>query len=471
MVQGVCEPSMDTLDGLGATAGCHALPSAAQASWRAAVQGFLAHDRRTGDRLGAVLAEAPGFALGHAARGLFLMLLGRHELRAAAAAALTEAQAALGADCLGCPRRAAAYAEALAAFVAGRPRAASARLSAWLEETPADALAFKLDHAIRFVLGDRRGMLAMAGRLVASGREADGGEDPWLGYRLGCLAFALEETGHYAAAVRAGRDGLARVADDAWGLHAVAHVFDMTGRPREGIGWLTRRAAAWAHCNNFGAHVWWHLALFHLDRGAWDTVLALYDTRIRAERTDDYRDIANGASMLMRLEIEGVEVGARWDELADLAERHVEPGCVVFADLHYHLALEAAGRRGAADAMLSRLAADAACREHDMHEVAAIAGQPAAEGLTAFRAGHYERAFDRLRAVRGRLHEVGGSHAQRDVFSRLMIEAGIRAGRYAEAETELACRAARRGAEDGFTARRREAIGRARAALAGIAAA
>ncbi|MEO1471040.1 MAG: tetratricopeptide repeat protein, partial [Pseudomonadota bacterium] len=148
----------------------------------------------------------------------------------------------------------------------------------------------------------------------------------------------------------------------------------------------------------------------------------------------------------------------------------VEPGCVVFADLHYQLALEAGGRRGAADAMIARLAEDASRDEHDMHEVAAVAGLPCARGLTAFRAGHYDLAFKCLRTARAGLQQVGGSHAQRDVFSRLMIEAGIRAGRYAEAEHELAARTARRGAEDGFTARRRTALARARAVTEGVAA-
>ena len=43
-----------------------------------------------------------------------------------------------------------------------------------------------------------------------------------------------------------------------------------------------------------------------------------------------------------------------------------------------------------------------------------------------------------------------------------MIEAGLRAGLWEAAESEIHARAARRGAEDGFTARRLEAIDRAR---------
>ena len=91
--------------------------------------------------------------------------------------------------------------------------------------------------------------------------------------------------------------------------------------------------------------------------------------------------------MLMRLEAEGLDVGTRWEELADLAANRVEPGCVVFADLHYLLALGGAGRTAEADRLIERLARDAQSREHDMHEVAAVAGHPAALGLAAFRAG------------------------------------------------------------------------------------
>ncbi|MEL6774122.1 MAG: tetratricopeptide repeat protein [Pseudomonadota bacterium] len=441
-------------------------PAEAVDAWRGTVQGFLAHDRRTADRLGAVLTGAPDFALGHALKGLFLMLLGRSELSSAAKACLAEARRASLAAPQPEPERTAALMEALAAYVAGRPSLAVARLGQWLEQAPQDVLVFKLDHAIRFVLGDRRGMLAMS-RQTLSSLDRD---HVFAGYVLGCHAFALEENGAYAEAEQAGCAGLEQAADDAWGLHAVAHVYDMTARADTGVTWLKTRTDAWAHCNNFGEHVWWHLALFHLDRGEYEAVMDLYDTRIRAEHTDDYRDISNGAAMLARLEIEGIDVGDRWEELSALSENRVEPTCVVFADLHYHMALEAAGKRGAADRMIARLAEDAGRAEHDMHEVAAIAGVPMARGLTAFRAGHYGEAFTLMRGCRGDLQKAGGSHAQRDVFSRLMIEAGIRAGDYTGAEAELAARTARRGAEDGFTARRREAIARARTVTAGCAA-
>lgn len=430
----------------------------ATTAWNGVVTGFLAHSAATPKHLDETLTRAPGFALGWAAKGMFYLLLGRSELTRIAAQALDQARAGLASG--GGTWREQQHVAALAAYLAGRPSQAAQILEGVLERHPEDSLAMKLVHAIRFVLGDRRGML----RAMKVAIPAYGPGHPHSGYAMGCMAFALEECGGYAEAERWGKAGIELAPDDAWGLHAVAHVHDMTANTDAGIAWLAPQAHRWEHCNNFGYHVWWHLALFHLDRGAYDRVLDLYDTRVRRERTDDYRDIANGASMLVRLEIEGVDVGCRWDELAALAAGRVEDGAVVFADLHYLLALQGGERDAEAGRLLARLAQDAQRCDHEMHEVAAVAGLPAAQGLAAFRAGNYDLSFERLRDSRPALQRVGGSHAQRDVFSRLLIEAGIRAGRWSETEAELRGRALRRGAEDGFTHRRREAIARLRAA-------
>ena len=435
---------------------------AALDAWNRTVAGFLAHAAETPDRLAEALRLAPGFALGWAAKGLFCLLLGRSELRKVAGDALGRARAATA--IAGATERERAYLTALEAYLDGHLHRAARVLDDVLERHPEDALAMKLVHAIRFVLGDSRGMLASAARVLPAYTE----DHPHKGYAMGCMAFALEECGAYAEAERLGRAGLEMAPDDAWGLHAVAHVYDMTARNETGIGWLEPQAARWRHCNNFGHHLWWHLGLFHLDRGEYGRVLELYDAKVRAEHTDDYRDIANGASMLVRLEVEGVDVGDRWEELATLAAGRVDDGAVVFADLHYLLSLHGGERDAEADRLIARLARDAQKSEHDMHEVAAVAGLPAARGLAAFRAGQYELAFDELRRAAPRLQAVGGSHAQRDVFARLTIEAAIRAGRWRAAEAELTSRARRRGAEDGFTARRRAAI--ARLTSAGVAA-
>jgi len=333
-------PMSDDLSGIPTS-----LPGHLIEDWDRVVLGILSHAASTGPDLNRVLAAAPDFALGQAIRGVSCLLLGRAEMveiaRQAYAAALAGAPATM---------REIAFVHALGDWLSGSPTSAAARIEVVLALNPRDALAMKMIQAIHFMMGRPQAMRASVEGVLDAW-----GDHPARGDLLGCHAFTLEETGEYARAERTGRQGVDLAPDDAWGLHAVAHVFDMTGRARAGLDWLTGREGSWAHCNNFRFHVWWHRALMHLDLGEHDTALALYDADIRAEKTDDYRDISNGASLLARLELEGVDVGNRWEELADLSERRATDGCLAFADLHYMLALCGGERDSAAAAMIARM--------------------------------------------------------------------------------------------------------------------
>jgi hypothetical protein len=199
-----------------------------------------------------------------------------------------------------------------------------------------------------------------------------------------------------------------------------------------------------------------------MDRGEMDVALGLYDARIRAEKTDDYRDIANATSLLTRLELEGIDIGHRWEELADFSEARVEDGCLVFADLHYMLALTGAGRGEARDAMAARFARDA-LKTGEMAARVEAPGTAALAGLTAFAEGRYDTAFLNLAAARPLMQTIGGSHAQRDVFERMTVDAGLRAGRYDATAAILRDRRHRRGGKnDRFAATRIEKINTAR---------
>lgn len=420
----------------------------ARRDWAATVRAFLAHGAETPLRLEATLARAPDFAMGWATQGLFLVLLARRELEATAREALAQARAGRA------NAREAAYVEALAEALEGRLAAAADRLDAALRRWPEDSLALKLVHGLRFVLGDAAGM-----RRSAEAAAPAYAAHPHAGFAAGCRAFGLEETGDYAAAEAEGRMALALEREDAWGLHAVAHVFEMTGRAGDGAAFLESNAARWGHCGNFGFHVWWHLALFRIDRGEFDAALALYDAQVRAQRTDDYRDLANAASLLARLELEGAAVGERWEELAALAAARVEDGCNLFADLHYMLALTRTGRADEAARLAARIRRDAARGLSDVDR-AAEAAAPAADALLAFARADWAAASARMERAARALRRIGGSWAQRDVFEQLRVDAAIRAGRPETAAAALAARAARRRGRDGVSSRRFAALSR-----------
>ncbi|MDP5216918.1 tetratricopeptide repeat protein [Ruegeria sp. 2205SS24-7] len=422
-------------------------------AWDGVLLGFLAHAAVTPEHLGKVLTLEPDFALGHAVKGMFLSLLGRRELMATAAEALTLAEDAARHGSI--TLREQKYVEALRLWLNGNQTGAVQTFETVLRDHPDDTLAMKLSHACRFVLGDSQGMRRSIERVMPAYAPDHAGR----GYLLGCHAFSLEETGAYEKAEIAGRQALWMVSDDAWGLHAVAHVHDMTGNAKTGLEWLSGREAAWAHCNNFRYHVWWHKALMHLDLGQVDRVMELYDAEIRKDRTDDYRDISNATSLLMRLELEGVDVGDRWDELANLSASRTEDGCLIFADLHYLLALTGSDHGEAGARMLARIHADAKRSDCDVSRRMADPGVAAANGLCAFGEGRYGEAFDNLLMARDKMHLAGGSHAQRDVFERLTIDSGLRAGRLDAVELILDDRQAKRaGGEDNYALARRALI-------------
>ncbi|MEM6408643.1 MAG: tetratricopeptide repeat protein [Pseudomonadota bacterium] len=427
--------------------------------WDRTLLAFMAHGAATPTHLVATLESDPHFALGYAVKGMFYLLLGRSELIETAQEALGLAEASAQANPI-TPREQ-SFIAALKSYLAGRPTRAFAHLEEVLTRHPGDTLAMKLSHAIRFVLGDAVGMRASIENVM----QAYGPDHAGRGYLMGCHAFTLEETGDYARAETVARMGLAISPDDAWGLHAVAHVYDMTCDARGGINWLTGREDAWAHCNTFRYHVWWHKALMHLDLGEVDTVLALYDTEIRQDKTDDYRDISNATSLLQRLELDGHDVGERWEELAELSANRTEDGQLIFADLHYLLALIGGERADAVTKLMGRMHRDAKAKSRDMDALMEVPGLSAAAGLEAFGEADYKTAFLNLRHARQTMQNAGGSHAQRDVFERLTIDAGIRAGFLDQAEAILRDRSAKRmNREDGYTQIRLSMINEGRAA-------
>ncbi len=424
--------------------------------WDALIRAFLAHGTEAPVHLGRVLEREPGFAMAHAAKSLFSMMMGRRELVDVARDAARAARQALAAG--GATKRERLWVDAAEAWLKGKPSAAIGCMEAALRLNPADTFSMKVSHAIRFILGDSRGMRRSIERVIGAHDDSH----VLNGYAHGCYAFALEETGDYQAAEAAGLRALRSAGDDAWGMHAVAHVYDMTHRPDQGIDLIENNTAAWDHCNNFRFHVWWHKALLHLDRGEYDLVLGLYDTCIRHEKTDDYRDFSNASSLLTRLELDGIDVGQRWGELADLAESRSDDGCLVFADLHYMLALAGDNRTDAATRLVARVARDA----HGTSDMAAVMDDPgrlAASGLAYFGEGRYDLAYQHLSSAQPRFQDMGGSHAQRDVFERVTIDAALRAGRLEAAEQLIVSRVnLRKGATDTFAASRLRTIAEAR---------
>ena len=177
--------------------------------WNKTQMGFLAHSATTAESLGKTLELEPEFALGHACRGLFTLLLARRELFETAREAHAKAQACNNANPVS--EREFRFIEALGHWLNGKPGKAVGAMEANLAKWPHDALAMKMSQAIRFMLGDGPGMRRSLERISDAYME----DNPASGYFKGCYAFALEEAGEYRLAEATGRK--------VWNLHPTMH--------------------------------------------------------------------------------------------------------------------------------------------------------------------------------------------------------------------------------------------------------
>ena len=293
-----------------------------------------------------------------------------------------------------------------------------------LAEYPRDLLALQSGHLADFYHGDRDSLRGRIARVLP----AWSADDPGYGYLLGMLAFGLEECGNYGAAEEYGLRALDLDPNDSWAHHAVIHVMEMQARQREAIAFAEGRQQHWAQADNgFRFHNWWHLALFHLDQDDTSAALRVYDQGVRSDPSGIQLMMLDAAALLWRMHLRGVDVGQRWEELAQHYENDGEGGFYAFNDVHAVMAFAATGRTAALSERLAQMRL-AASRVNSNAAMAQRVGLPIARAFEAFAQQRHSDAVALLLPVRHRAHEFGGSHAQRDIVQRTLIESAIRAG-------------------------------------------
>ena len=439
-----------------------AASDAAVTAFDKTVGGYLAFDRDTGLYLKETLEADPEMVMGHCLKGYFFHLMGLPVLLARAKKELATAEAA--ADRANDRER--LHLTALRAWCASDLDGANVAWEAILLDHPRDIVALKLAHYSHLYLGRSRAMRDSVARVLGAWDAAE----PGYGYVLSMRAFGLEEAGDYPAAEAAGRRATELNPKDLWGVHAVTHVMEMQDRNREGIAWIDGLEPHWQACNNFRFHLSWHRALMRLELGQLDAVLAIYDDELWDPASDEYLDLCNDTSLLLRLELAGADVGDRWQALADKVKGRTHDHILAFIDTHFMMALAVAGDGTAAREMLQSMAAYGADDGGTNGPLTAEIGRPIAEALVAHRAGDYGRCVDLLQPIRYRIHRIGGSHAQRDVFAQLLIDAALRAGRLNLARALLAERTAEKPDNPWSWRRYGEALRRLGEAPAAIAA-
>jgi hypothetical protein len=160
--------------------------------------------------------------------------------------------------------------------------------------------------------------------------------------------------------------------------------------------------------------------------------LAVYDRVLHHAGSQDVAlELLDATALLWRLQLEGISVGSRWQPLAEAWARLLAPGYYPFNDMHAIMAFVGTGDLGRAQEVVTAL--ERVVAEGDRNttgwQMTSAVGLPVCRSLLHFARHNYEPVLDELLPIRARVHEFGGSHAQRDAVERTLLEAAIRASR------------------------------------------
>jgi tetratricopeptide (TPR) repeat protein len=388
----------------------------------------------TGDPVGVLksaLARDPGFALGGVAIAALTMIGGFRGDHPEVIGALRAAEAGIGRS----SRREQNHLAAAKAWARGEFSRAIMRWERILADHPTDALALRLVQDAYFFLGRSAAIRDCAERVLPAWDR----DNPLAGFVLGLYAFGLEETGDLKRAEDFGREALVRNPRDAWATHALAHVMETANRHEEGVAFLKSTRADWAHAHFMAHHNGWHLALFLIEQGRFDEVLADYDRYTAPKLADDATlDRIDACSLLWRLELADVDVGDRWAPVADQWMAHVDDHLLAFNDLHCAFAAARSPDPDHVRRLRHSLDEYERTGSGDNRQVTSEIGRPLIDGVLAFAAGDHGRAVESILPVRDGWARIGGSHAQRDVIKLTLIAAAERSGHRSLARALLA---------------------------------
>jgi tetratricopeptide (TPR) repeat protein len=250
------------------------------------------------------------------------------------------------------------------------------------------------------------------------------GDDWWFNSHY---AMALSEIGQQTVARPKIERSMTENPRNAFGAHALAHVYYETNEPAAAISFLHEWLPMYGSSGPLHGHLSWHLALFELQRGNVTEGLRLYT---EAFASDDYNGPAllkllDAASFLWRLELAGYTANTlRWRSLAELAHRAFPRAGMPFADWHIALADAATGDQ-----------AEMEHRVQEMDELVRAGRYPAgstvpalARAFAAFRRQDFSTAIKEIEPVMPERERICGSRAQVDLIEATLLKAYLGAG-------------------------------------------
>lgn len=316
--------------------------------------------------------------------------------------------------------------ETLHAWGQGKGREAVERMQAAIQARPREIGLIQRLYFVYFMQGAADKMRDLSGSVLHAYDN-----DPYI---LGMYSFALEETRDFARALELGQQARALSPDDVWALHALAHVYYETGAFAAGTRLLREGLKGCEEVGFFRTHIVWHLALFLWEQGHYQQALALYHEQFPDPATLIPPNFVDTVTLLWRLNLTGCDTPAEWQALQPSLDTLRHTPTYLFNQMHIALGLTGVRRFEWALTYLEDLRARV---RPERPGVLGEVGLPLVEGLIAYAKGDYAGTVERLHPIKDRIVNIGGSHAQREIFTDILADVCLHSGAYDLAVTLL----------------------------------
>ncbi|XP_014780199.1 tetratricopeptide repeat protein 38 [Octopus bimaculoides] len=293
-----------------------------------------------------------------------------------------------------------------------------------LVETPLDILALKLSQFANYFLGKTPQLLHSVASVLSHWTPSV----PNHGYVHGMMAFGLEENNMYEEAEKEAAQSLSINKTDIWASHAKGHVWEMQGEFEKGIDYFDKTEKDWSSCDMLTYHVYWHWAVYHIERGDYSSAMEIYKKGFHPD-VSGFLAIKDAASLLYRLGLEDIDCSKEWKAVFNLCHSHMEDHFFIFQDIHILMALLSADEMKMAQEFTHSMTSGSVPTSKYFQKIVKEVGKAVCEALVAYKEGDYADVVELLMPIQFQLREVGGSNAQRDVLNLLLIVSAMKSPR------------------------------------------
>jgi tetratricopeptide (TPR) repeat protein len=251
---------------------------------------------------------------------------------------------------------------------------------------------------------------------------------PLKSYLHGMYAFGLDETNMVIQAEKQARLGLELNEHDGWATHALTHSIAYMGRTSEGIDFLEKTENHWHQCDIIASHLDWHWAVYELEQNNWEKAEEILEhCFLNNDGTELSRlKYTDAASLIYRLKLTGhscpSKLNSRFKQFLD---SHLRDHQTLFHDFHHYFVLDNFGDIEKKKDFLRSLKETVESADTDTGKSYREIGAYIFAALEHFDEGNYDQVMELLYPIRNQTAIVGGSNAQRDIFTLVLIHSAV----------------------------------------------